>query len=200
MFSRIHIIFFISFWFCLILSGIHPKDTFTWALEVLPAIIVVCILAITYRRFQFSQSVYVFVWLHMMVLLIGGHYTYAEVPFFNWLRDTFDLERNYYDRVGHFMQGFVPALITREVLIKVVGIQKKGWLGLLVISVCLAFSALYELLEFIVAKLTGTGAEAFLGTQGDVWDTQWDMLCALVGAMIALLALQYKNFNHKKDL
>ncbi|SFK01500.1 MULTISPECIES: DUF2238 domain-containing protein [unclassified Bacillus (in: firmicutes)] len=200
MFSRIHIIFFISFWFCLILSGIHPKDTFTWWLEVLPAIIVVCILAITYRQFQFSQSVYMFVWLHMMVLLIGGHYTYAEVPFFNWFRDTFDLERNYYDRVGHFMQGFVPALITREVLIKVVGIQKKGWLGLLVISVCLAFSALYELLEFIVAKLTGTGAEAFLGTQGDVWDTQWDMLCALIGAMIALLILQYTNFNRKKDL
>lgn len=105
MFSRMHIIFFISFWFCLILSGIHPKDTFTWFLEVLPAIIVVCILTITYHRFQFSQIVYVFIWLHMIVLLIGGHYRYAEVPFFNWLRDTFDLERNYYDRLGHFMQG-----------------------------------------------------------------------------------------------
>ncbi len=136
----------------------------------------------------------------MMVLLIGGHYTYAEVPFFNWIRDTFDLERNYYDRIGHFMQGFVPALMAREVLNKVVGIQKKGWLGLLVISVCLAFSALYELLEFIVAKLTGTGAEAFLGTQGDVWDTQWDMLCALVGAIIALLCVKYKDFNRKKIL
>ncbi|MDC2867883.1 DUF2238 domain-containing protein [Bacillus sp. BP-3] len=135
-----------------------------------------------------------------MMLLIGGHYTYAEVPFFNWLRDNFDLERNYYDRVGHFIQGFVPALITREVLIEVVGIHKKGWLGLLVISVYLAFSALYRLLEFIVAKLTRTGAEAFLGAQGDVWDTQWDMLCALVGAMIALLALLYKNLNCKKDL
>ncbi|HHQ2481135.1 TPA: DUF2238 domain-containing protein [Bacillus cereus] len=169
-------------------------------MEVLPAIIVVCILAITYRRFYFSQSVYVFVWLHMMVLLIDGHYTYAEVPFFNWRRDTFNLERNYHDRVGHLMQGFALALMTREVLRKVVGIQKKGWLGLLVISVCLAFSALYELLEFMVMKLTGTGAEAFLWTQGDVWDTQWDILCAFVGAMITLLDLQFKNLNCKKDL
>lgn len=113
------------------------------------------------------------------------HYTYAEVPLFNHLHDTFDLERNYYDRVGHLMQGFVPALLAREVLVKIVGIQKKGWLELLVISICLAFSALYELLQFMVAKLTGTGAEAFLGTQGDIWDTQWDMTFALMGAIVA---------------
>lgn len=181
-----HKLLCVSFWIALLISGIYPKDLFTWFLEVLPAIILVLILMITYRRFRFTTLTYVWVFSHMLILLIGGHYTYAEVPLFNYFRDAFDLERNYYDRVGHFMQGFVPALLTREVLIKVVGIQKKGWLELLVISVCLAFSALYELLEFTVAKLTGTGAEAFLGTQGDVWDTQWDMTFALIGAMLAM--------------
>ncbi|MEH6888406.1 DUF2238 domain-containing protein [Bacillus sp. JJ864] len=177
---------FISFWISLLISGIQPKDLFTWWLEVLPAIIVVLVLAATYHRFQFTTFTYIWIWFHMIILLIGGHYTYAEVPFFNWIRDTFSLERNYYDRVGHFVQGFVPALLTREVLIRVVGIRKKGWLSILVISVCLAFSAVYELLEFLVAKLTGTGADAFLGTQGDSWDTQWDMTFALMGAILAL--------------
>ncbi|PEA53627.1 hypothetical protein CON64_17425 [Bacillus pseudomycoides] len=177
---------FISFWISLLISGIQPKDLFTWWLEILPAIILVLILAATYHRFQFTTFTYTWIWFHMIILLIGGHYTYAEVPFFNWIRDTFSLERNYYDRVGHFVQGFVPALLTREVLIRVVGIQKKGWLSILVIAVCLAFSAVYELLEFLVAKLTGTGADAFLGTQGDPWDTQWDMTFALMGAIIAL--------------
>ncbi|MEN1934178.1 DUF2238 domain-containing protein [Paenibacillus sp. 102] len=181
-----HKLLCVSFWIALLISGIYPKDPFTWFLEVAPAIILVLILMITYRHFRFTTFTYVWVFIHMSILLIGGHYTYAEVPLFNCFRDTFDLERNYYDRVGHFMQGLVPALLTREVLIKVVGIQKKGWLELLVISVCLAFSALYELLEFTVAKLTGTGAEAFLGTQGDVWDTQWDMTLALIGAMLAM--------------
>ncbi|PGZ93500.1 hypothetical protein COE51_23830 [Bacillus pseudomycoides] len=181
---------FISFWIALFISGIQPKDLFTWRLEVLPAIILVLILAATYHRFRFTTFTYVWIWLHMLILLIGGHYTYAEVPLFNWLRDTFHLERNYYDRVGHFAQGFVPALLTREVLIRVVEIQKRGWLSILVIAVCLAFSALYELLEFLVAKLTGTAAEAFLGTQGDSWDTQWDMTFALIGAILALVFLR----------
>ncbi|PEY32981.1 hypothetical protein CN354_20060 [Bacillus cereus] len=188
-----HKLLCISFWIALLISGIYPKDFFTWCLEVAPAVIVVFILMITYRRFRFTTFTYVWVFIHMLILLIGGHYTYAEVPLFNYFRDTFDLERNYYDRVGHFMQGFVPALIAREVLVKVVEIQKKGWLELLVISVCLAFSALYELLEFAVAKLTGTGAEAFLGTQGDVWDTQWDMTLALIGAILALIVFRSKK-------
>lgn len=165
---HLHKLLCISFWIALLISGIYPKDFFTWCLEVVPAVIVVLILMITYRRFRFTTFTYVGVFIHMLILFIGRHYTYAEVPLFNYFRDTFDLERNYYDRVGHFMQGFVPALIAREVLVKVVEVQKQGWLELLVISVCLAFSALYELLEFAVAKLTGTGAEAFLGTQGDV--------------------------------
>ncbi|PEB52101.1 hypothetical protein CON65_13885 [Bacillus pseudomycoides] len=192
---HLHKLLCVSFWIALFISGIYPKDFFTWCLEVAPAVILVFILMITYYRFEFSTVTYVWTWIHMLILLIGGHYTYAEVPLFNWLRDTFELERNYYDRVGHFMQGFVPALLVREVLVKVVGVQKKGWLELLVISVCLAFSALYELLEFAVAKLTGTGAEAFLGTQGDVWDTQWDMTFALFGAILAIMV-----FRNKKNI
>ncbi|CAG9613474.1 Inner membrane protein YjdF [Bacillus rhizoplanae] len=193
---RSHMLLFISFWIVLFISGIQPKDLFTWWLEVLPAIILVLILAATYHLFRFTTFTYVWIWLHMLILLIGGHYTYAEVPLFNWLRDTFHLERNYYDRVGHFAQGFVPALLTREVLIRVVEIQKRGWLSILVIAVCLAFSALYELLEFLVAKLTGTAANAFLGTQGDSWDTQWDMTFALIGAILALLL--FRNVQDRK--
>ncbi|MBC6971606.1 DUF2238 domain-containing protein [Bacillus sp. Xin] len=188
-----HKLLCVSFGIALLISGIYPKDPFTWFLEVMPAVILVLVLMITYRSFRFRTFTYVWVFIHMLILLIGGHYTYAEVPLFNYFRDTFDLERNYYDRVGHFMQGFVPALLTKEVLIKVVGIQKKGWLELLVISVCLAFSALYELLEFTVAKLTGKGAEAFLGTQGDVWDTQWDMTLALIGAILAIVVFRDKK-------
>ncbi|MGG2064974.1 DUF2238 domain-containing protein [Bacillus sp. S14(2024)] len=193
---RSHMLLFISFWIALFILGIQPKDLFTWWLEVLPAIILVLILAATYHRFRFTTFTYVWIWLHMLILLIGGHYTYAEVPLFNWLRDTFHLERNYYDRVGHFAQGFVPALLTREVLIRVVEIQKRGWLSILVIAVCLAFSALYELLEFLVAKLTGTAASAFLGMQGDPWDTQWDMTLALIGAILALLL--FRNVQDRK--
>ncbi len=193
---RSHMLLFISFWIALFISGIQPKDLFTWWLEVLPAIILILILAATYHRFRFTTFTYVWIWFHMLILLIGGHYTYAEVPLFNWLRDTFHLERNYYDRVGHFAQGFVPALLTREVLIRVAEIQKRGWLSVLVIAVCLAFSALYELLEFLVAKLTGTAANAFLGTQGDSWDTQWDMTFALIGAILALLL--FRNVQDRK--
>ncbi|WP_410983322.1 DUF2238 domain-containing protein [Bacillus cereus] len=185
-----HKLLCVSFWIALLISGIYPKDSFTWFLEVTPAVILVLVLMITYRSFRFTTFTYVWVFIHMLILLIGGHYTYAEVPLFNYFRDTFDLERNYYDRVGHFMQGFVPALLAREVLVKIVEIQKKGWLELLVISICLAFSALYELLEFMVAKLTGTGAEAFLGTQGDIWDTQWDMTFALMGAIVAKIVVR----------
>lgn len=196
---KCHIILFISFWFFLILSGIHPRDTFTWWLETFPAILVVSSLAITYKYFRFSNMVYIFIWVHMMILLIGGHYTYAEVPLFNWLRETWSLERNYYDRLGHFAQGFVPALITREVLQQIVKVQQKGWGFFLVLSVCLGFSAFYEILEFIVAMCSGSSAEAFLGTQGDIWDTQWDMLCAFIGAIVALLLIPYDFKQNNKD-
>ncbi len=170
-------------------SGIHPHDYFTWFLEVLPAILGVGILAATYRRFQFTGLVYFLVFLHAIVLMIGGHYTYAEVPVFNWLRDHLGLVRNDYDRVGHFFQGFVPAVIMREVLLRTTPLKKGKMVFFLVACVCLAFSALYELFEWRVAVATGSAADAFLGTQGDVWDTQEDMATCLVGSLISLLTL-----------
>lgn len=179
-------ILLVIFFICLALSFIRPHAYFIWFLEVLPGILLVLVLIGTYRSFQFTSMAYTFILLHMLILVIGGHYTYAEVPLFNWIRDEWGLDRNYYDRLGHFAQGFVPALMAREILWRQVGVVKKGWLAVLVISVCLAFSAFYELLEFLVARLTGTAAEAFLGIQGDVWDTQWDMTLALMGAITAL--------------
>ena len=170
-------------------SAIRPHDYFTWILEVFPAIIGAVVLAATYRRFRFTQLVYTLIALHMIILMVGGHYTYAEVPIGNWIRDYFELTRNHYDRVGHFAQGFVPAMIAREVLLRLNVMRSGGWLSVFVVSLCLAFSALYELLEWTVSALTGSAGDAFLGTQGDVFDTQKDMGMALVGAITALLLL-----------
>ena len=167
-------------------SGIRPHDYFTWFLEVWPAAGAVALLAATYQRFRFTTFVYGLIWVHAVILLVGGHYTYAEVPLFNWIRDNFHLARNDYDRVGHFAQGFVPAFIAREVFLRR-KIVKRGWIPFVVISVCLAVSALYELLEWRVSVMSGSSADAFLGTQGDVWDTQEDMATALVGATCAIV-------------
>lgn len=192
-------ILLVVFFICLALSAVRPHDYFTWFLEVLPGILLILVLIGTYRSFQFTSMTYTFIWLHMLILIIGGHYTYAEVPLFNWIRDEWGLDRNYYDRLGHFAQGFVPALMAREILWRHVGVTKHGWLALLVVSVCLAFSAFYELLEFLVARLTGTAAEAFLGTQGDVWDTQWDMTLALIGAITALFFSRIQDNTMKQQ-
>jgi len=173
----------------LVWSAIHPHDYFTWILEVFPAILGAIILGATYRRFTFTTLVYALIALHMIILIVGGHYTYAEVPFGNWVRDLFGLSRNHYDRLGHFAQGFVPAMIAREVLLRLNVVKRGGWLSVFVISLCLAFSALYELLEWTVSALTGSAGDAFLGTQGDVFDTQKDMAMALVGSITALLVL-----------
>ena len=173
----------------LIWSLIRPADYFTWVLEVFPAVMGAVLLAALYRRFRVTNLVYTLIWLHALILIVGGHYTYAEMPLFNWIRDTLGLERNYYDRLGHFVQGFVPALIVREVLLRKTALGSGSWLTFLTVSVCLAISAVYELIEFAVAKATGTAAEAFLGTQGDVWDTQWDMLLAFIGALTAVILL-----------
>src|SRR5438093_256387 len=161
-------------------SGIRPHDYFTWFLEVLPAVLALGILAATFHRFEFTGLVYFLVMLHAIVLMIGGHYTYAEVPLFNWIRDHFHLMRNDYDRVGHFMQGFVPALMAREVLIRRAILKRGQWLNFIVICICLAISASYELFEWQAAVWTGTKADSFLGTQGDPWDTQEDMAMAIV--------------------
>src|SRR6476620_5782481 len=178
-----------SFVLVLAWSAVHPHDYFTWALEVFPAVIALGVLAVTYRRFQFTTFVYVLVLLHACILFVGGRYTYAEVPAFNWIRDHFHLARNHYDRLGHFAQGFVPAILAREILLRKTPLPRGRWLFFLVTCVCLSFSAVYEFVEWWTAVGTGEAATAFLGTQGDPWDTQWDMFLALVGALTAQLLL-----------
>lgn len=180
--------FIAAFWVVALWSVVRPHDYFTWFLEVFPALAGFAVLAFTYPRFRFTHLVYFLIVLHAIVLFIGGHYTYAEVPLFNWVRDHFHQSRNNYDRVGHFMQGFVPAFIAREILWRRQVIRRKGWLAFIVVCICLAISALYELFEWRVAVGTGSAADAFLGTQGDPWDTQEDMATALIGAVIAAFA------------
>lgn len=170
-------------------SAIRPHDYFTWILEVAPAIAGAILLVSTYSRFRFTILAYGLIWVHAVILMIGGHYTYAEVPLFNRLQDVLDLSRNMYDRLGHFAQGFVPAIIAREILLRRSPLRRGKWLFFIVVSICLAISATYELIEWGVAEATGTAAEAFLGTQGDVWDTQWDMALAFCGSVTSLLLL-----------
>ena len=173
----------------LVWSGYRPKDYFTWILEVAPAVIAGVVLIALYLRFRFTDLVYALILAHAVILMVGGHYTYAEMPLFSWLRDEFGLARNYYDRVGHVAQGFVPAMIAREVLLRNRVVNGRRWLFFVICCVALAISALYEFLEWWVAVASGTAAEAFLATQGDVWDTQWDMFLALCGAVAAQLLL-----------
>ena len=171
------------------LSAIGVKDRFTWLLEVAPILIALPILVRTARHFPLTPLAYRLIFLHAIVLMIGGHYTYAEVPLGFWIRDRFGFARNHYDRIGHFLQGFVPAIVGREVLRRKTPLRPGGWLFLLTTCVCLAISAAYELVEWGTALLSGSAAMAFLGTQGDVWDTQWDMFLALIGAVTAQLLL-----------
>lgn len=173
----------------LLWSAIAPKDYLTWFLEVLPAVIGAVILLFTYYSFRLTPLLYVLILLHCVILMIGGHYTYAEVPLFDTIKDIFNLDRNNYDKVGHFAQGFVPAILAREILIRKQVVNGKTWLNTFIISICLAFSAFYELIEWWVAILSGENAEAFLGTQGYIWDTQSDMAIALVGAICAIVFL-----------
>ena len=177
-------------------SALGPKDYFTWFLEVLPAILGVVILIATYRRFPLTPLLYILVLAHCLILMVGGHYTYAEVPLFDTIKEMFDLGRNNYDKVGHFAQGFVPAIIAREILIRNQIVPSSSWRNLFIVSICLAFSALYELIEWGVALLSGESADAFLGTQGYVWDTQTDMAMALLGAVLALVLLA--NFHDRQ--
>ena len=184
----------------LIWSGEYPKDQFTWFLEVAPALIGGVILAISYDKFRLTPLLYILILVHCIVLMIGGHYTYADVPFFDGL---FGADRNNYDKVGHFFQGFVPALIAREILVRKKVVSGRAWLNLFIVSISLAFSAFYELIEWWVALSTGEDAEAFLGTQGYVWDTQSDMALALIGAVTSTFILskshdvQLSKFNKR---
>jgi len=173
----------------LLVSGINPHDRLTWLLEVFPILAGVPLLVATYRRFPLTHLVYCLIFVHATILAIGGHYTYALTPVGFWLQEAFGFARNHYDRLGHLAQGFVPALIAREILLRKTPLRRGGWLFFLVLSVCLAISVLYELIEWCAALLSAEASAAFLGTQGDVWDTQWDMFLAGVGALAAQLLL-----------
>jgi len=170
-------------------SAVGPHDYFTWFLEVAPVIIGAMILIPTYKRFTLTELLYVLLAIHAVILMVGGHYTYAEVPLGEWVKNVFGLHRNHYDRLGHLAQGFVPAILAREILLRNRVVRGKAWLFVIVVSICLAFSAIYELIEWSVAASTGTAADAFLGTQGDVWDTQKDMALAFIGAILSQLCL-----------
>ena len=173
----------------LIWSGIGPHDRFTWFLEVAPVLIGVPVLIYVFPRFRFTPLVYTLIWVHAIILMVGGHYTYAQVPFGFWMQEAFGFARNHYDRIGHFAQGFIPALLAREIFLRASPLRGSRWLPFVVICFCLAFSAFYELIEFWTALASGEAATDFLGTQGDVWDTQWDMQLALIGAVTALVVL-----------
>lgn len=181
-------------------SGIHPHDRFTWFLEVAPALIALPIIILTYRSFRLTDLVYAGIALHAMILMVGGHYTYAEVPLFNWIRDHYGLARNDYDRLGHLAQGFFPALIAREILIRKRIVKPGGWLFFIVVCICLAISASYELIEWAVAELSGSDATAFLATQGDIWDTQKDMAFALLGSILSLVLLSKLHDRQVKEV
>lgn len=174
----------------LVLSGIGPFDPPTWWLEVGPILFAVPILVLSRRRFPLTTLACVLLAIHAVILMVGGRYTYAKVPLGDWVRDAFHLARNPYDKLGHLAQGFVPALVLREVLLRASPLRRGGWLFSIVTFFCLGISALYELVEWLAAVLFGSGAEAFLGTQGDEWDTQSDMLWALIGAILAQLVLR----------
>ena len=179
------VVFAIAF----IWSGIGPKDTVTWMLEVAPAVAAAAILVATRRQFPLTRLAYVLILVHCVILMIGGHYTYAQVPIGDWFSNFFDPPRNNYDKLGHLAQGFIPAIVAREVVIRLDVFNSAAWRNFFIVCFCLAVSAFYELLEWWVALLSDEAADAFLGTQGYVWDTQSDMFLALVGAVAALAVL-----------
>jgi putative membrane protein len=173
----------------MLVSGWAPRDRVTWLLETVWVIVGLPLVVLARRRFPLSDLLCCLLAVHALVLAAGGHYTYAQVPLGDWLRDTFGLDRNPYDRIGHLMQGFVPAVLVRELLSRTSPLRGSRWLAPLTVCACLAFSALFEMFEWAAAVIGGHGADAFLATQGDVWDTQWDMFCALLGATVSVLVL-----------
>ena len=191
-------IYLLSFFIVFIWSVINPKDLFTWFLEVFPAIIGLFILFITYKKFQFTNMVYFLILIHSIILMIGGHFTYSEVPLFDFIKEFFNQERNNYDKLGHLAQGFIPAMIAREIIIRKSIITIESWRNFFIICFCLALSAFYELIEWWVAIFTNEASNDFLGTQGYVWDTQSDIFWALIGSILALTIL--RNFHTKQLL
>ena len=179
-------------------SFINPKDLFTWFLEVFPAMIAFVVLAITYKNFKLTPLVYSLILIHCIILMVGGHYTYSEVPLFDFIKESFNQERNNYDKLGHLAQGFIPAMIAREIIIRKSIITIESWRNFFIICFCLALSAFYELIEWWVAIFTNEASNDFLGTQGYVWDTQSDIFWALIGSILALTVL--RNFHTKQLL
>jgi len=185
----------------LLWSAVNPKDYFTWFLEVVPALIGFLFIVFTYKKFPLTPLLYTLILIHMIILMVGGHYTYAEVPLFDYIREVFDQTRNNYDKVGHLAQGFIPAILAREILIrKEVVSGSTMWLNYIILSIILAFSAFYELVEWWVALTTEEDAEAFLGTQGYIWDTQSDMMYALIGGILSLVLLSRLHDKQLKKL
>ena len=181
-------------------SALRPHDYFTWVLEVFPVLIAVPLLILTRSKFPLTNLAYGLIAVHMLILLVGGHYTYAEMPLFSWLRDYYGWDRNYYDRLGHVAQGFIPAIISREILLRTSPLRPGKWLFFIVVCVCLAMSAFYEFIEWWVALASGSDAVAFLATQGDVWDTQWDMFLAFLGAVSAQLLLAKTHLRQMRQM
>lgn len=181
-------------------SAIQPHDRFTWFLESFPVLIAIPLLVMTYHQFRFTNLIYALIAIHCIILLIGGHYTYAQVPFFDFFRDHWHFSRNHYDRIGHFAQGFVPALVIRELLLRTSPLKPGKWLIAIILFVCLGISATYEIIEWGVAEGVGEKAESFLGTQGDPWDTQKDMFFAFLGATLGLLTLSRVHDRFLKQI
>jgi len=188
------------FFTVLIWSGINPKDYLTWLLETAPAMMAFIVLMVTRQRFPLTDLTYGLILFLSLILMIGGHYTYAEVPLFDWFKDVFNQDRNNFDKAAHFAQGFVPAIIAREIIIRNQVLKKTNWLNFFVICICLAISAFYELIEWWVSIISKEAAESFLGTQGYVWDTQSDMALALLGAMVALVTLKQTHDRQLSEL
>src|SRR5687767_10197992 len=187
--SREPVVLMVLAMIALVISGINPVERGTWWLEVAPVLIGIPILALTYRKFPLTPLLYRLLFVHALILMLGGHYTYAKVPLGFWIQEWFGFARNHYDRIGHFAQGFVPAMVAREILLRCSPLERGKWLFAIVAAFCLAISACYEFIEWWAAVLGGSAADAFLGTQGDVWDTQWDMFMAFVGAIVAQATL-----------
>ena len=191
-------IFLLIYFIVFIWSSINPKDYFTWFLEVVPAIIALIILTFTYKNFKFTPLVYSLILIHSIILMVGGHYTYSEVPLFDFIKDVFNHDRNNYDKLGHFAQGFIPAMVAREIIIRKNIINIEAWRNFFIVCFCLGFSAFYELIEWWVAIFTNEASNDFLGTQGYIWDTQSDIFWALIGSILALTIL--RNFHTKQLL
>ncbi len=198
--TRLLMLLLVSTLIILLWSNIAPKDRLTWFLEVAPVLIALPLLTYTWQSFPLTPLLYKLIFIHAVILMVGGHYTYAEVPAGFWFQEQFDLQRNHYDRLGHFAQGFAPAILAREILLRKTFLHTGKMLFYIVTSICLALSAFYELIEWWAALLYGSTAEAFLATQGDIWDTQWDMFIALIGAISAQLLLSKRHDKQLKEV